>query len=60
MEVEVARVLEVMVHMELRLTAALAGSGGEQDPESFSYATASSAIAQRYDDNVFGSSVVPA
>jgi pentatricopeptide repeat protein len=60
MEVEVARVLEAMVHMELRLTAALAGSGGEQDPESFSYATASSAIAPRYDDSVFGSSAVPA
>jgi hypothetical protein len=46
--------------MELRLTAALAGSGGEQVPESFSYTTASSPIASRYDDSVFGSSTVPA
>jgi hypothetical protein len=53
------RVLEVMARMVLRLAAALVGSGGEQVPESFSYATASSAIVPLYDDSVFDSSAVP-
>jgi hypothetical protein len=55
MEVAIQRVLEAMAHMELRLTATLAGSGGEQVLDSFSYAT-----APRYDDEVFGSSAFPA
>ena len=49
------QILDAMAHMELRLTAALAGSGGEQVPESFSYAT-----APRYDDDVFDVSAAPA
>jgi hypothetical protein len=55
MEATMQQILDAMAHMELRLTAALAGSGGEQVPESFSYAT-----APRYDDDVFDVSAAPA
>jgi hypothetical protein len=58
MEVAMQQVLKAMARMELRLTATLASSGGEQVLESFSYVTASSAIEPRYDDRVFDSSTV--
>lgn len=48
--------------MELHLIGALAGGGGEQGPASSSATITSSATAPRYeyDDEVFGSSAVPA